>query len=64
MIAPLLYNSQLMALEHHFGFQIDRNLHRGGIIFYARKDVPLKLLLIENDTQNRDLRLSLRNENN
>ena len=28
-------------------FRIDRKLHRGGILFYAREDIPAKLLSVE-----------------
>ena len=28
-------------------FRIDRNIHSGGILFYVRKDIPVKLLSVE-----------------
>ena len=28
-------------------FRIDRNIHGGGILFYVREDIPLKLLSVE-----------------
>ena len=28
-------------------FRIDRNIHGGGIVFYVRKDTPVKLLSVE-----------------
>ena len=29
-------------------FRVDRNTHGGGILFYAREDIPVKLLSVEN----------------
>ena len=29
-------------------FRVDRNTHCGGILFYAREDIPVKLLSVEN----------------
>ena len=28
-------------------FRIDRNIHGGGILFYVREDIPVKLLSVE-----------------
>ena len=28
-------------------FRIDRNIHGGGILFYVREDIPVKLLFVE-----------------
>ena len=28
-------------------FRIDRNVNRGGILFYVREDIPVKLLSVE-----------------
>ena len=28
-------------------FRIDRNIHEGGILFYVREDIPVKLLSVE-----------------
>ena len=29
-------------------FRVDRNTHGGGILFYAREDIPVKLLSVKN----------------
>ena len=33
-------------------FRIDRNIHGGGILFYVREDIPVKLFLLNLYQQN------------
>ena len=52
---------QFLLNDYSISFRPDHNAHGGGILLYVREDIPLKLLLVEENLIE-DLEINLRNK--